>query len=864
MEQVHLAGDEDDELYSGYNDYNPLFDTENLQQDEGFQNAVKTSHGRRPPMTATRQFGIQRGQMGTAAGARLKTGLVSSMGRPVTGMAAADGSVARPMTAVKAAGYSSTGRGQSFDPMNQASKGPAPPLESRSEDTPEEKIKSLEKQVNGLIEASCLAHSRGELSLALEKAKEAGRKERVLVRQREQVSNGDQVNLDLTYSVLFNLANQYEANEMFQEALNAYQVIVKNKMFSHAGRLRVNVGNIYFKQRNFPKAVKYYRMALDQVPTTHKEMRNKIMKNIGIVFVKMGQYSDAITSFEHIMSEKPDYETAFNLELCYYATGDRDKMKKTFQQLLSVDLNLDEEDKYLPHPDDKHANLVLEVIKKDPLRVREKEMKEGMERFVMAAAKLIAPSIEQSFSAGYDWCVDCVKQSAYTDLANDLEINKAIMYLKQKEFAQAVEVLKAFEKKDSKCASVAATNLSFIYFLQAEYQLAEKYAEVAMAADRYNTAALVNKGNCLFVQNDLEKSREFYQEALRTEATCTEALYNLGLVNKKLGHLEASLDCFLKLHAILRNNAEVLFQIATIYDMLEDTPQATEWFTQLISIVPTDPAILSRLGELFDNEGDKSQAYQYHYESFRYFPSNIEIIEWLGAYFIDSQFVEKAIHYFERAAVIQPNQVKWQLMIASCHRRSGNYQHALETYKRIHKKFPDNIECLKFLVRLCSDLGLKDAQEFATKLKKAEKAKELREQRANSGTRRSGSGRAGSGRGGSGGNARGIRNGSAESERTDSPNVAVGGEFLEVDGGDSGHGSRQSSARSGSARRSGRARASLPDTNGPYEAEEQSVDASYVDPLGPTTERPKTAARRRDQVEDEFGDEELGDDLLPE
>ena len=35
---------------------------------------------------------------------------------------------------------------------------------------------------------------------------------------------------------------------------------------------------------------------------------------------------------------------------------------------------------------------------------------------------------------------------------------------------------------------------------------------------------------------------------------------------------------------------------------------------------------------------------------------------------------------------------------------------------------------LKFLVRLCSDMGLKDAQEYATKLKKAEKAKELREQ----------------------------------------------------------------------------------------------------------------------------------------
>ena len=41
----------------------------------------------------------------------------------------------------------------------------------------------------------------------------------------------------------------------------------------------------------------------------------------------------------------------------------------------------------------------------------------------------------------------------------------------------------------------------------------------------------------------------------------------------------------------------------------------------------------------------------------------------------------------------RPGQVKWQLMVASCHRRSGNYQVALETYKGIHRKFPDNVEC---------------------------------------------------------------------------------------------------------------------------------------------------------------------------
>jgi len=33
------------------------------------------------------------------------------------------------------------------------------------------------------------------------------------------------------------------------------------------------------------------------------------MKNIGKVFVRMGQYNDAITAYEHIMSDKPDVES---------------------------------------------------------------------------------------------------------------------------------------------------------------------------------------------------------------------------------------------------------------------------------------------------------------------------------------------------------------------------------------------------------------------------------------------------------------------------------------------------------------------------------------------------------------------------
>ncbi|XP_075054953.1 intraflagellar transport protein 88 homolog isoform X2 [Mixophyes fleayi] len=827
MQHVHLVPEEDEEdLYTGYNEYNPTYDTEDLENDVAFQTAVKTSHGRRPPIAAKVPGTAAVRPLGTGFGPRVN--LSSSMGRPMTG--AVQEGAARPMTAVRAAGFTKTAyRGSGFDPLGQA-RGPAPPLEAKNEDTPDEKIRQLEKKVNELIEESCIANSSGDLKLALEKAKEAGRKERVLVRQREQVLSPQNINLDLTYSVLLNLATQYSANEMYSEALNTYQVIVKNKMFSHAGRLKVNMANIYFKQRNYSKAIKFYRMALDQIPGAHKEMRIKIMQNIGVTFVKTGQYADAINSFEHIMNESPNLKAGLNLILCYFAIGDRDKMKKAFQKLIGVPLGIDDEEKYISPSDDPHAHLVIEAIKNDSLHQMERERKALAEKYIMTAAKLIAPVIETSFDVGYDWCVEVVKTSPYVELANDLEINKAITYLRQKNFSQAVETLKMFEKKDSRVKSAAATNLSFLFFLENEHSQADLYADLAVSSDRYNPSALTNKGNAVFTNGDYDKAAEYYKEALRNDSSCTEALYNIGLTYKKLNRLEEALDCFLKLHAILRNSAQVLSQIANVHEMLEDPNQAIEWLMQLISIVPTDSHALAKLGELYDTEGDKSQAFQYYNESYRYFPSNIEVIEWLGAYYIETQFCEKAIRYFERAALIQPNQVKWQLMVASCYRRSGecNYQKSLDKYKDIHRRFPDNVECLHFLVRLCTDIGLKEVQEYETKLKKVEKMKELKEQRVRSG------------RDGSARSRRDGREGSASSDSGQSSGASAKGERL-------------------SAKLK-----TLPGTNDPYEtSSSREMDVSYVDPLGPQIERPKTAARKRVE-EEEFADEELGDDLLPE
>lgn len=75
----------------------------------------------------------------------------------------------------------------------------------------------------------------------------------------------------------------------------------------------------------------------------------------------------------------------------------------------------------------------------------------------------------------------------------------------------------------------------------------------------------------------------------------------------------------------------------------------------------------------------------------------------------------------------------------------GNYQQALQCYKQIHKYFPENLDCLRFMVRLCNDLGLKETQDYSLMLRKAEKSMEARRQRElSSGSRKSSGGSSGS------------------------------------------------------------------------------------------------------------------------
>merc|ERR1711976_366987 len=88
-----------------------------------------------------------------------------------------------------------------------------------------------------------------------------------------------------------------------------------------------------------------YKKALDVVLSSVKlSMKYKIMKNLGHAYVKQNQFFDAINVYEEVLDKAPDFETAFNLMICYYTIGDKEKMKNNFHEMLHIETLGDEEE----------------------------------------------------------------------------------------------------------------------------------------------------------------------------------------------------------------------------------------------------------------------------------------------------------------------------------------------------------------------------------------------------------------------------------------------------------------------------------------------------------------------------------------
>jgi intraflagellar transport protein 88 len=491
---------------------------------------------------------------------------------------------------------------------------------------------------------------------------------------------------------------------MYAEALSAFKLIVK-KRGPLCRRLHVNIGNIHMAQGSFSEALKEYQKALDNLPPGGSCARARVQTNIGLAHVRLGAYQEAITSFTNVMETRPSFQAAFNLLVCFFAMGDTELMLKGFDGLLALPLPLQEEaeDREEDEEEGKEgeggggggggaegggeghlsaaAAALSALAPRDALRDELQARQAAALSAIKVAARLIAPALGHGgdWAAGFDDVVRRLRLN-HPHCASELQICKALQYLRRKNFSRAIEELKAFEKRDASLKAKAANNLAFLYLLENDVAQASKFAALAVRSDRYNARALVNMGNALVEERgELERAKELYLEAIGVEADCVEAIFNLGLVNRQLGALGEAIQAFEKLHTLVPSSPEVLHHLAALHEATDNYDGAQKYAALLVSRCPTDSGALARLGQLYARmaaaasgtdgcSGLEAQAFHYTAEAYRVFPVNLEVISWLGVWYVKSEMYERAIEFFMRASELQPSEVKWRLMVASCHR----------------------------------------------------------------------------------------------------------------------------------------------------------------------------------------------------
>ncbi|KAH8305515.1 hypothetical protein KR018_002327, partial [Drosophila ironensis] len=739
----------------------------------------------------------------TAAGRpRPPTSQLFSRGNLVSSRAAGGDktALARPSTAVRAVGYAannSGSAGQRFDQFflekakQQTLSSANAAVDAAKEVNPQIKYKNLEAKIVKLLESSIVLawqssagrpngdinpEAKSSLAESLNKAKEAFSLDRTLHRFRDQQGENVYHNFDLTYA-------QYERNDLHIEALNTYSIMTKNKMFPHVNQLKINMGNIYYKMGIYQKAVKMYRMALDSVPKTLSQLRLKITENIGVLFVRMGSYSDAASSFEFIMSERGDIKSGIHLVLCYYALGDVEKMKAAFRSLCDVqasetETDMDSESQIIklqqqtgqastdqdmlqsPGRGDsggadvavidaegggtyekiqeagaktsakEKQRYVLQAIKTDELAVYTKQRRNAEKRSITMIVDLISPIIEENYNDGYNWCIEIIKSSNLSWLANELELNKALVYLRQNDVAQAIETLQMYDRKsEGSMTASALTNLSFIYISLGNLEMANHCLNQLQEIGALETSplALINASIVDLQKQNFSSARDRLERALQLQPTNFEANYNLGLVALAQQDFELAEERFELLKAQLMvphsvQHSHVFYQLAKLQERRlgsgfkgsASPGAALQAYLQVlgISAADIDSRLFEKVGSLYEQIQDHQEANQYYNEAYRINMSDISIASSIGSYYIKLQATEKALYYYERAVLADPNDPNLMLRIASCFRNSYlPPKQYLGMFQKIYARFPDNLTCVRALMQVTKSLGLTDLHE---------------------------------------------------------------------------------------------------------------------------------------------------------
>jgi tetratricopeptide (TPR) repeat protein len=130
---------------------------------------------------------------------------------------------------------------------------------------------------------------------------------------------------------LYHLADLYDRNSQYPEAIETYQKVVKLK--PDMGYAYFKIGTAYDRLNQPAKAITAFKEAAKLMPKYAV-----IYNNMGVAYGNLGKFNEEVTSLKKAIKLRPRYSAAhFNLGVTYMKIGNKKAAMKEYEELQKFD-----------------------------------------------------------------------------------------------------------------------------------------------------------------------------------------------------------------------------------------------------------------------------------------------------------------------------------------------------------------------------------------------------------------------------------------------------------------------------------------------------------------------------------------------
>ncbi len=130
---------------------------------------------------------------------------------------------------------------------------------------------------------------------------------------------------------LYHLADLYDRNSQYQEAIDTYGKVVKLK--PDMGYAYFKMGTAYDRLNKPAEAVAAFKEAIKRLPDYAV-----VYNNIGVAYGKLGRLNEEVASLKKAVKLRPNYSSArFNLGMTYLKMKNKKAAMKEYEELQKFD-----------------------------------------------------------------------------------------------------------------------------------------------------------------------------------------------------------------------------------------------------------------------------------------------------------------------------------------------------------------------------------------------------------------------------------------------------------------------------------------------------------------------------------------------